>query len=360
LNSEEVTKQILGAWDEIVAADESPETGEPQPEPEPQEAPAVEPEPDEPDEGEPDEDAGEDEGPDDGEEPDADEDEEPEAEPGADTEDLPAFPTEDLEIKAFLAKFQGDPEKALRYGLQSQQALSKLGHDKDALQRRVEALEGELQNVRAFNGAPQVLSGEQRAWVEEAAASAQPAAYVQEAIKAGEYDLARAVCREWGDAEPYDALRAAQVVEAYEQQAAAAENAQPTFEPLNAETAGLVLDEIARFYPDIREHQGGMAQVMAQLGDGHQLVVDARSGDPDRTVPALVQILDIARVSSLELVSTRERARNGSREAESSARRRATVASAEVSPSPSETPRPVRIGPGLTLEQLDEEWARNT
>jgi hypothetical protein len=144
-----VTQQILEAWDEVEGATNP--NAEPEEEvsaetatPEPDEEEAGEEEQEGGAEGEPDEDEelGEE-----GAEPETEDEEEVTAEEGGEEgqgEPPEATDYDDPEIRAFLAKFQGDVEKALRYGLQSQQSLSRQGQEKAVLARRVQELEAQL------------------------------------------------------------------------------------------------------------------------------------------------------------------------------------------------------------------------
>jgi len=348
-----VTAQILGAWEEAggdpsePTAEEPVETEEDAP---PIEQP-VEPEEEEtPAEEEPVEEEGEEEVP---------AEEEPAPEEGEEAEPEEAAEEEyDPEIRAFLAKFQGDVGRALRYGVQSQHALSRQGSEKQALERRVRELESELTQANAFTGDAVLLNEAQRNWVTEAIESGNPSLYVRNAVNAGEFGLARAICTEWGHEQPYDALRTSQAVDVAEGNYYATMEAEA--QPEVSFSAEQLLGELERHFPDMPKYAAQMTSAIAQLGDLHPLVIDARSQDPEAAVRGVMGIYEIARASTHSLASAKEEVRNGNREKATSAKRKAVVASAAVSPSPGETPSQHRIGPGLTLEQLDEEWARNT
>lgn len=356
MKTEEVTEQILGAWDEIA------NEGEPEPEPEtaeevegaevetPEEE-SDEPESEEPEEGEESEDEPE-------EEEEAEEEEVGEGDEGEEPEvgDEPGFKTDDPEITAFLSKFQGDVGKALRYGLQSQRALSTQNDEKRLLTRRVADLEAQLAETNAFSPGGVLLNEEQRTWVGEALESGSPVLYVREAVKAQEFDLARAVCSAWGEHAPYEALRAAQMIDYAEASTSTASQAVEP-DPLDHNELLRVLSD---HFPDLPEYASQMTAAMEHLGESHPLVVDARSNDPEQAVRGVVGIYEIARASERSTLSAREEIQNGAREKAKSARKRAVVSSTGASPSPGETPRSVRLGPGLTLDQLDEEWARNS
>jgi len=350
VNPEEITAQIMDAWDEIAPSEGDTPGG--QPEPEVEETPAGEPE------------IGDTEGDTDEEEPEVEAeepeegDEEDEAdEEGGDEEEAPApsgFIPDDPELAAFLTKFQGDVSKALRYGLQSQQALSRMNERERALLQRAQDLEVQLSEANAFAGGGVLLSEEQRSWVGEAIESGNPVMYVREAVRAQEFDLARAVCAAWGDHAPFEALRAAGMVDQAEAYSASnTVQAQPID---HSELLGV----LSQHFPDLPEYAEQMKQTIDGLGDNHPLVIEARSNDPQQAVRGVIGIYEIARASTRATASTREQIKNGNREKAQSARKAAVVSSGGASPSPSETPRSnIRLGPGLTLEQLDEEWARH-
>src|SRR4029077_14190065 len=143
-------------------------------------------EPDEEPESEPDEEA------DDAEEGDEGEDEdEPAAEDEADEKDdsaeeaPPAPAYEDVEIQAFLAKYGGDPEKALKGAAELARLMGRRDDEKDELLARNAELERRMFEAQAFSGSAPPLSEEQQAWVEGAAMSPNPAAYVRQAVEEG-------------------------------------------------------------------------------------------------------------------------------------------------------------------------------
>jgi hypothetical protein len=357
VKAEEVTEQILGAWDEIVAEDEpAQETTD-----EVEGAEVGEPEQESAEEPETEEEGDEEETEEESDEPEEEEVEEEEVGEGDDGDepevgDEPEFATDDPEIKAFLAKFQGDVEKALRYNLQAQRALSTQNDEKRLLARRVSELETQLAETTAFSPGGVLLNEEQRTWVGEALESGSPVLYVREAVKAQEFDLARAVCSAWGEHAPYEALRAAQLIDYAEASTSTSQEAVEP-EPLDHNELLRVLSD---HFPDLPNYASQMTAAMEHLGEGHPLVVDARSHDPEQAVRGVVGIYEIARASERSTSSAREEIQNGAREKAKSARKRAVVSSTGASPSPGETPRSVRLGPGLTLDQLDEEWARNS
>lgn len=348
MKPEEVTDQILGVWNEV-AEPEQPETEEPEPEEgatvEPAEEVVAEPEPD----------SGEEEG----EQEEEGDDEDAEEEPGEEGEQPEQEETaEEFEpdVRAYLDRYQGDVGRALKGAIQLQQALGRQGQEKAVLTRRVSELEGALAETSAFGTGP-LLSEEQRNWVGEALATGNPLVYVREAVKAGEYDLARGVCAAWGDHAPYDALRAAQMIDYAESTAL---NSTVEAEPPQPINHGELLDVLAEHFPELPGYAEQMTTTISQLGENHPLVIDARSNDPEQAVRGVIGIYEIARASTNAVSQTREVVKNGRRDEATAARKKAVVSTSEASPSPSESPRAGKIGPGLTLDQLDEEWGRHT
>lgn len=340
MTPEEVTAQILGAWDEIQAEEEAALAEE--------EEPATE-EP-ETEEEAPDEDDGE-------EEPDQEEDTETEDEPDEEDdseaeEDEPAaatYETDDLEIKAFLAKYGGNIEQALKGATEISRLISRQGAEKNAALERVAALEAELEQSRALSPTGPFLNEQQREWVEQAIGSGNPAGFINEALQAGEFDLARAVVQEWAREDPYQAMRAGQYVD----QSEAA--IQSYVEPIDM---GRLLEALKVEIPDLPNYSPQMTQVIYTLGDNHPLVQDARSEDIGTAARGIVGIYELARASSATVKNAREEVKLQQRQNGANAKSKAQVSSSSASPSAPETPRPVRIGPGLTLEQLDAEFAR--
>ena len=86
--------------------------------------------------------------------------------------------------------------------------------------------------------------------------------------------------------------------------------------------------------------------------------MDAQSGDLERAARAILSIYEIARGSATQVKSTRDGIRRKQREAADDVRQAAVVSSASAAPSVTETPRPTRLGPGLTLEALEAEFSR--
>src|SRR5262245_46891632 len=157
-----------------------------------------------------------------------------------------AYESEDPRVQAYLAKYQGDVEKALTAAAHLESAYGRQGQDKAVYQRRVQELEQQLQQAQTFS-AGGILTPEQRDWAAQAVQSDRPEGYVQEAIRAGEFALARAVCDGWAEDSPYEAARAAQTVDAVEWQARAQEQV-PEEVPYDQ---GTLLEVLAENFPDM-------------------------------------------------------------------------------------------------------------
>lgn len=330
-----VTAQIMEAWDEVKAEDEAVE-----PSAEVEETPAEE-EAEQPAEEEVEEEEAEEEEAPDEEEEEADE-EQPDEEP---------IVAESLEVRAFLAKYGNDTDKALKGAAELYRVVGKQANEKNQLSERVTQLEAELANARAFSpmGDYSHMNDEQRQWVAGALESGNPGGYVGQAMEAGEFDLARAVVREWAREDPYSALRAGEHIDR-------AENEIVNYvEPVDL---GRLLEALKVEIPDLPNYSAQMSQVLATLGDNHPDVLDARSDDLGTAARGIVRIYELARASSASVRSARTNVREQQRANGAVAKQKAVVSSSSASPSTSEIPRPVKLGPGLTLEQLEAEFAR--
>lgn len=349
-STEDVTRAILDAWDE----DEEQSMPEPTmvETPEPDEAEA-EPEP-ETEEEEVGEDGGEEEdlvgeqadeeGADTGEEEGGDE---------ADaTEISAAYEGDDPEIRAFLSKYQGDIEKALRGAAELSRAFGRQGSEQAELRARVAELEQMMLEAQSLQGFETPMTEEQRNWVEEAASSASPGAFVRQAIVEGQYEMARSVCREWAKENPFEANRAGQYVDMAEQQVYASYQ-----QPTEAST-DQVLHALGEAMPELQSWWPQMAHVVSNLGQGHPLVQEARSGDADTAMRGIIGIYEIARASTASVQEQKDKIKRRNREAADGARKSAVVSSAANSPKTAETPRPVEIMPGLTWQDLETEFAK--
>jgi len=342
VDAAEITKQILGAWDEVQGEEENAgvvdEVEQAEPEPEEEEELEEEEEPAEEEENEEEEveeetDEGEDEG----------EEEEPEEE-----EESVGYQSDDIEVRAYLAKYDNDIEKALKGAAEIAHLISRQGQEKNLALARVAELEGELERLRFSANTGIALNDEQRQWLDEAIESGNPAVYVQQAVDANELGLARALCHEWAREDPYSATRAGARIDELEQQAKA------YVEPVNVR---LLVDSLKKEVPDMVAFEGDMVDLLGKLGEGHHLVQAARSQDLYTAAQGIYGIYELAKLSSVNLQGARAKVKADQRSNGASARKKAVVSSGSASPSAAGTPRTVRLGPGLTLEQLEAEFA---
>jgi hypothetical protein len=353
--AQDATDWLLEGWDEE-AQGTSAATDVPQPtlsEAEPEEAEEeVEGTDEEEGEDEGEDEAAEAETPDEEEEAGEDEGEEEGDESVVEALAVAGFDTSDPDIRAFLAQYQNDPVKALTAAAHLRRAFDRQGTDLGQARQRAAELESQIARARMLGGgAP--LSEEQHSWAEGAAASAAPGAYVQQALDAGEFDLARAVCSYWARESPYEAARAGLVVDQAESQLVQRAQA-----PVEAPTEDIV-EALKSNVPGFREWEPQMVAVFNNLGPGHHLVQEARSNNIDVSMRALMSIFEIAQASTASVQEQRSEIRKRARAASSSAKAKAAVTSSSNSTgSPKETPRSeVQILPGLTLEDLETEFA---
>ena len=345
MNPDEVTAQIMSAWDEIQEEETPVETPEPA-------SPEEEPEDEQEDEQEEEDETGV---PGSGDEEDEDEEEgdESESEDGEQPEEsvTAAFESDDPEVLAFLAKYQGDLGQALRGAAELQRVIGRQGSEKAALAQRVQELEAAIEQDRAFAPSVGFLTPEQQQWAEEALATGNPALYIQRAAQEGEFGLARAIANEWVREQPADGFRALQYLDQAEHRALA-----PEPQPVDT---GVLLDVLAENFPDMRTYEAEMVNKLNQWGPAHPLVQDAKSGDVQVAARAIIAIYEAARASSTSVRSAREGIKRKHRQQADDERGNAQVSSASPAPSASETPRRQRpLMPGLTLEQLDAEFAQ--
>lgn len=354
MKDEDVTAQIMDAWDQVLEADEQPEPEEPAADAATvvEDGEPVEPgDAEEPEEGEEEED----EEPAEDEEAETD-DEDEEGDEEAEEEEPEAEPEEDIEVRAFLAKYGGDAQKALKAAADLQRVLGRQGTEKAAALARVEELERELAQARTLGAGAGLLSEEQRAWVETAAESPNPAVYVQQAMQAGEFELARSVCREWAQVNPFDAQRIGQFIDATEAQIVQSQGAVPEVPP--TETWAALVDH----YPELRQYEAAMVETLQRMGPEHPSVQEANSTDPNVAVRGLMHIFDVAKASTFALADAKDGLKRKRRKQADDAADNAVVTSGTARPSTSQTPRPRRLMPGLTEEDLnaafEAEFAR--
>ena len=289
----------------------------------------------------------EDEAEDDGEAKPAEEDEEE----GVNAQSIAAFDLDDADALAYLAQYQGDPVKALRAAAELRRAYGRQGTDLAAVRQRAQELEAQITQARLLSGGVP-LSEEQAQWAEGAASSAAPGAYVQQAIQAGEFDLARAVCAYWAREDPFNANRAGQLVDQVEGQ-----TRQQMQAPIEASTED-ILSALWENVPGMREWEPQMVSVYQNLGPTHHLVQESRSTNPDVAMRALINIFEIAKASSANVQEQKSEIKKKARAEADGAKAKAAVTSAASSPKKApETPRDREIMPGLTLADLETEFA---
>jgi hypothetical protein len=308
------------------------------------------PEPEQPEEGE-EVPAGPEAEPDEGEEPEEGEDEdEEESDEGDEAAEVEAGA--DPEVRAFLSKYGNDPEKALKGAAELSRLLGRQARDltranEEAAQLRAALVEA--QTVATGMGAP--LNEQQREWVEGAAGSVNPAAFVQQAANQGEFELARAVCREWAVSSPFDALQVGQWVNEREVEAYQAANAPPVV------STDQVLEALDGAMPEMRAYYAQMTDVVGKLGEGHPLVQESRSSDPEEAMRGLIGLYEIARASTATVNDAQAEVKQRKRQEAADERAKGLVSSRSNSPSQAETPRSRLLMPGLTQEALDTEFA---
>ena len=349
MDHEEITDQTLKAFDDLLndeerGVEEEVVVAPPIPEEEDerdrdQEETPEEPEEEQEEEGDEEAEAGE-------EKP-----EEEEGEEGTEGEEEEVGAERDIDVQAFLAKYGGDVEKALKGAADLYHLVNRQGQEKNAALARAEELEAQLQRLQAFSTSSIPLTEEQREWAEEAANSGNPAGYVQMAVDAAEFDLARAVCEQWAREDPFNAGRIGQQVDAIEQQLNTAAQ-QPAFE------LPKMLEAAREQFPDMPIYWGQMTRLIHQLGDDHHLVVAARSSDVHEAARGIVGLYDYAKATTVNVREAKDKVRASRRQAGVDERQRAQVTSATTSPAQAQTPRRNEIMPGLTLEDLEAEFAR--
>lgn len=343
----EITRQTLSAWDEIIAEEEreraeaAGETPEPSPEEEPKEA-------DEAGEEEQEDDSGAEVGDEDDDEEDAEE----EGEDGdAEHDGESAYETEDIEVRAFLDKYGGDLDKALKGAAELAHVLGRQGMEKTQLQSEVEAMREEIERLRLVAAGATPLTEEQRAWVEQAVTSGNPAFFVQQAVDAGEFDLAKNLCQEWGREDPFNARRVADQVDQIEEQARNV--------PQYVDHERLLAVMVERD-PQMRGYEEAMIQVVERLGAEHVIVQDARSNDLNRSISGLQAIYELAKASRTSVKAAREEVRTKARAKADRAKADAVVTSGNGSVANGGTPRSREVMPGLTFEALEAAFAEES
>jgi hypothetical protein len=361
--SNQITEQILGAWDDDeseASAEESPEVAEPvattsEGEEDLVEAVAGDVTEDEDEEEEPKtpDEEGEVLVEEPGEEAEEEEEEAPEeeeAEPSGD-EEVSAFHSDDPEVQALLARHNGDVEATLKAAANQRRLFGRQGQELGQAREHISRLEGELAQAALFRQGGAFITAEQQAWVEEAAGSENPLSYIQAAVEAEEYDLARAVL-EQAEITPLQAMRLAQGIDMAQGRSTAA--LQPEQQQVLDHQA--LFTVLTDFYPDMPQFSEEMTATLARLGEDHPLASLARSHDPEEAAQGIIGLYEIARAKTATVTSTREQVKTKSRQAGDAARRSAQVSSAQATNAQAQTPRTRPIMPGLTLEALEAEF----
>ena len=352
--SDTITEAILGAWDddeEKAPDQESPEVAEPvETTPEDAEDQDEDVSGDEVEETEEEEEEVSTEPGEEVEEEEAPEEDEEEEPSGEEGEPVTAV-SDDPVVQAFLARHNNDVELALKAAANQNQLLGRQGYELGQLRSRVSELEAEIEQANAFRQPGTFVSPEQAEWLEEAVASENPVAYIQGAVEAQEFDLARAVL-ERGEFTSFQAVRLAQVIDAAEGRTVQA--AEPNLEgPLDHQALFSVLQQ---WYPDMPQFSAEMTSTLAALGDEHPLAALARSQDPAEAAQGIIGLYEIARAKTATVASSREAVKTKSRQAAEDVRRQAQVSSAEATNPPTQTPRTREVMPGLTFEALEAEF----
>jgi hypothetical protein len=286
------------------------------------------------------------------------------AEPEADTGEQEAEQPDEQhvaeyapDVQAFLDRHEGNIEKALRTAVEIQSMLGARNREQGELNQRVAQLEAELAQAQAMTASGIGLTPEQHEWVSSAIESEQPAAYIQSAVQAGEFDLARAICDAWGEGgEAYQALRARQMVDQAEYHAQQVEQvAQPQGPPLisHQDLLGMISEQV----PDFADYEPEMVEIISQLGEAHPMVMAAKSQDPNEAAMGLIDIYKAAQTRRVRVSQAREQHEQQTAERHDGAKRRAAVSSSTSRTTHEEPPRPQQIMPGLTLEELETAFA---
>jgi len=285
-------------------------------------------------------------------------DEQPE-EPAGEDEDAEGEPADEPEyspdVQALIDRHDGDVAATLRAAVEMQKMLGRRNHEQGELTRRLTEMEAELEQARAFQAGAIGLTTEQHEWVEAAIESEQPAAFVQSAVAAGEFDLARAVCDAWGEnGDAYAALRTRQMID---QSESAYQYAQQVAEPPPTIPQEQLFQMIEEQVPDFSSYSAEMTEIVNQLGPSHPMVAAAKSPDPNEAAAGLIDIYKVARTRATRVSEARKTHEEQQREQGLAKRKRARVSSSSSRTSHEEPPQATRIGPGLTLEELDAAFA---
>jgi len=265
---------------------------------------------------------------------------------------IAGFDTDDPVVRSILAQYQNDPVKALRAAADLRLVFDRQGTELGRTRQRVAELEQQMQHARLLSGPGMALSQEQAEWAEGAASTANPGAYVEQALQAGEYGLARAVCTFWAREDPLQAGKVSQYIDNLETQSMTPQV------PTEAPTED-ILEALFANVPGMREWEPQMVNVFTSLGPGHHLVQEARSNNIDTSMRALINIFEIAKASSASVQERKAEIKKQARAKADSAKAGAAVTSGTGAPSRvTETPRADQeILPGLTFGELENAFA---
>jgi hypothetical protein len=269
--------------------------------------------------------------------------------PGAES-DADTYSSDDPQVVALLEKY-GGLDEALKASARFDQVLGRQGRELGLQRDRIAELESELEQVQAFAQSGNMIMDEaQRNWVDEALSSEQPLQYIQSAVQAGEFDLARAVL-EQVEMPTFQAMRMAQAID----------QAEARTVPMPEESGPLdhqaLLGVLVDFYPDMPKFESEMVSTLAALGHDHPLAVMSRAQDPEVAAQGIIGVYEIARAKTATVASTRAADKSKRRQAGDAARRSAVVTSAQATPIQSQAARREKtIMPGLTLESLEAEF----
>jgi hypothetical protein len=281
------------------------------------------------------------------------EEEEPEEEPTGDEEEpsTASFSSDDPDVQTFLAR-HGDVESALKAAARFETVLGRQGRELGQLRERARQLEEQLEQTRLFGQDGGYLSAEERTWVEEAVSSENPLAYIQSAVREGEFDLARAVL-DGSELPTGQVIRLAQAIDRAEGQHAPAEQAAPLDKTE-------LLDIVQQYFPDMPKFEAEMVSTLQGLDSDHPLYALAHSDDPMEATNGIIALYEIARAKTATVSSTREEVKKRTRDAAAAVREKAVVSSGQATPSKAQAARQSRVMPGLTLEALDAEFDRQS
>lgn len=136
---------------------------------------------------------------------------------------------EDPDVAAYLARFQGDPDKALKAAVEAQKLIGRQGNENGELKAQLAKLEGRLDQIALTPATPQPqwqMMG--RDGIDEAFANDLPGNVVSWAVNAGAPDAQiESILKVWGEDDAYSALQMRQEWMAWKAGVAAASKPAP-------------------------------------------------------------------------------------------------------------------------------------